>query len=393
MHNVVVGTNIIKPGGEPSQIRSPKVQEAYDQIKEMAHALGPEARLPSIRELKERLGLSLATLDAALGDLEAQRVIRRRQGSGIYVREQVGKKYVCLISEPRFFYQVGASPFWGLLLQNASRKAEDMGLRFGMHFMIPGTNPYADSDIADGSGFSEGLAAEIAAQRVDGVIALGLHESQTKWIKQFGVPMAAFAGAAPYMVKYRYEDVADLAMDSLVEQGCSRIGLMYFENVGLSAAVERAAHRPTAPIWMESVSQEREHGSLISLAFNAFLRRQASSPVDGLLCLDDMMAQGALMAMHRLGLRPGMDLKIATYANESSPILLGWEHEITRIGFDPKDLVEALYGSLALQWDPTTSIEHLWQESYYDAAKDEHSFYLHPHRIPPLDDNERSELE
>lgn len=66
----------------------------YRQIKEQlakkikAGLLEPGVRLPSVRELASDLLVSLITVRRAYADLEAERLIVRRQGQGTYVSQE-----------------------------------------------------------------------------------------------------------------------------------------------------------------------------------------------------------------------------------------------------------------------------------------------------------------
>ena len=67
---------------------------------------------------------------------------------------------------------------------------------------------------------------------------------------------------------------------------------------------------------------------------------------DGIVSVDDMLTQGLLMAMDRHGLRVGRDVHVATQSNRHSPALLGWEPAITRIEFDPAEIVSTMFDAL-----------------------------------------------
>ena len=104
---------------EPLAYRS-KPQELCAQLAALAQRLGPEAKLPTVTELRKSLGVSLTTLNSALGQLEERGVIERRHGVGIFVAAQWQPKHVpkaiSLVCDPTFFQVAGHSPFWDLLV-------------------------------------------------------------------------------------------------------------------------------------------------------------------------------------------------------------------------------------------------------------------------------------
>src|SRR5688500_12473756 len=104
-------------------VRQTKLQETCGQLEDLAHSLGPDAKLPTVIQLRDRFGVSVATLNSALTELEAQRVIRRKHGVGIYVSPRIRQRTVCLICDPSFFRVAGASPFWNLLVDQVRQRA------------------------------------------------------------------------------------------------------------------------------------------------------------------------------------------------------------------------------------------------------------------------------
>jgi DNA-binding LacI/PurR family transcriptional regulator len=67
---------------------------------------------------------------------------------------------------------------------------------------------------------------------------------------------------------------------------------------------------------------------------------------DGVVIADDMMTHGALIALDKLKVRAGTDLKIATHANRGSMVLLGREDDLTLIEIDPAEIVQAMFDML-----------------------------------------------
>lgn len=59
-----------------------------------------------------------------------------------------------------------------------------------------------------------------------------------------------------------------------------------------------------------------------------------------------MMARGALVALSKLGLRPGIEIQIATHTNKGSTALHGYEDDLYFIEIDPAQIVSALFSML-----------------------------------------------
>ena len=76
----------IYPWREP-QAGGPVIRQVYDQVREAIHAgaLKPGGRLPSSRDLAQRLGVARASVVAAYDQLLAEGYTEGRKGSGTYV--------------------------------------------------------------------------------------------------------------------------------------------------------------------------------------------------------------------------------------------------------------------------------------------------------------------
>jgi len=67
---------------------------------------------------------------------------------------------------------------------------------------------------------------------------------------------------------------------------------------------------------------------------------------DGLVIEDDMVASGVHKALEELGVRVGVDVKIATHANAGSPVGFGLHGRVIQLLFDPTDFVQAMFALL-----------------------------------------------
>jgi len=93
------------------------------------------AKLPSVRGLMLRYGLSISTVNTALRQLEKEGLIETRQGSGIYVSSQTGARYVEFHRQLEPAYNVDAKEFsltraiqqagWKVAVKRHSRDYDD----------------------------------------------------------------------------------------------------------------------------------------------------------------------------------------------------------------------------------------------------------------------------
>jgi len=71
--------------------RRPRLKEACRQLQGMAEELGAEAKLPTLAELRDQLGISMQTLSDAVRELEKRNVLKSVHGVGIYVADHKPK--------------------------------------------------------------------------------------------------------------------------------------------------------------------------------------------------------------------------------------------------------------------------------------------------------------
>lgn len=70
----------------------PRLQEACTRLHRLALELGPDAKLPTMTELRSQLGTSLQTVNDAVRELERRKVVRSVYGVGIYVGQPEPRK-------------------------------------------------------------------------------------------------------------------------------------------------------------------------------------------------------------------------------------------------------------------------------------------------------------
>jgi DNA-binding LacI/PurR family transcriptional regulator len=152
--------------------------------------------------------------------------------------------------------------------------------------------------------------------------------------------------------------MAHLAIAHLVEQGCRSIGIWLsndhnYENY---SAIFRSTlqkygldYEPALVKAMPSVTDE---GNAISsqeqgyrMAYEVFRTFNGPRP-DGLFLSGDMTTAGALVALNKLHVAVGDDLKIATHANKGSPMLFGMENDLILLEIDPAEIVQAMFAQM-----------------------------------------------
>ncbi len=367
--------------------RETKFQKVRTELESLANRLGPEQKLPPIRELAVTMNASVSTLTGVLEELENQNLVYRRHGVGIFVSPSRIKS-IWLICDSQFFSE-GYSPFWNVLIAHARSRASQNNEHLSMHFTMP--HGYPDAIL------HHTLVEEIRAGRVHGILGVGLRRPTARWIISQGVPFTAFAGWAPYVVNLNYRELINLGIRELRQRGCRRIG---FWNPTVSV-VEDVEDKPSrcfpTDIFYECMAGQglevdaslvKNNWNLAGLPTNESnsqqgyrtareVFEQTSNRPDGILISDDSMTQGALLALAQMGIRPGRDVLVASHSNKGTPLLLESANDMIRIEFDPAELVQRLFDMLETLMAgqiPTTTTQ---------TASDLNIEFVHPRVLLP----------
>lgn len=335
-----------------------KAQDIHSRLFEMATALGPNAKLPTVQQMRRDLGVSITTLDSVLKQLETQNVIYRRQGSGIFVSPRLHQKCVGLVCEPAFF-SAGISPFWQELIECARRRAEENGESFRFYLALRSSNgllPLPD-DLLD----------DISSQRLHGVLFLGNNDAAQEELEARGVPCVVFAGRGRYGVEIDTEQLIGLAANHLFGLGCCRPALLCHwetrmdppligEETREMATLRRLLEGRGLQYDVRLMWDARTLGSRFAAipethqeqGYQAVMHLFDGSipPPDSLLSMDDMMTRGALAGLARLGLTPGQDVQVVSHCNRGSRVLSGEDENISFVEIDPAEIVSTMFSHL-----------------------------------------------
>lgn len=352
---------------EPIRHRT-KTQAITANLTDLARRLGPGARMPTIQQLCVSLGVSVVTLNRALSELEAQNIITRKHGVGIFVSARLGQRTVGLVYD-RDIFAAGASPFCGLLVEAARTRAAGENETFSFYLAMPSK---------DGLPVHDDLVEDLRAAKLDGLIFVGENNpAAAQYLGRQEIPLVAlsYAPLAPYRVCIDWAQSVRLGVQALAREGCKNIALWLPVGGGLGRAegensfpeldAFRAALKThklafhSELVWRDAQLQQNADASTpgSQLGANQEQGFRAAHEIfgdkakrdlapDGLVILDDMMARGALVTLQQLGVRVGRDLKIATHVNKGSETLVPFESSVARMEIDPLEIAGALFGML-----------------------------------------------
>ena len=351
---------------EPSRLNV-RVQEICSQLKELALQQGPGTKLPTTRQLCQLFNTNPTTLNDALKQLEAQDVISRRQGSGIFVSSRLYRKCITILFCARLCIADATSPFWGMLWSLFASEMEKRNAtdEYYCSFHLVLDLPGGEETLPPGKlGLPESFINEVLNQQVHGVLAVGIEKGVYEWLTQHQIPSVTFAGLGTGKIRMDSMGGTSMGARRLIEQGCQRpeMWLPYWpkwddevytcwHEILVQAHCRNAtdAIQIADPIFVQpynSINDYQQQG--YRLALKVFGGPQEDWP-DGIFINNDLMTAGILCALEELGIQVGKDVHIVSNANAGSPILPDIRtREITLLEIDPGEIVQSMFTQLDL---------------------------------------------
>lgn len=168
-----------------TQAAPSKREEVKSYLRDEAQRVGSGGKLPTVLELRGKLGVAKATVNSALEELEVEGIVRRRRGSGIFASEDISQKRIGLVFGGNVF-EVGRSPFYSILLARSLARAVSHGEKFSFYIDVPteGGDPSfpAHQDLMDA----------LARKRLHGILLVSRSSpEQEAWLRAQGVPLVS----------------------------------------------------------------------------------------------------------------------------------------------------------------------------------------------------------
>jgi DNA-binding LacI/PurR family transcriptional regulator len=360
---------------ETQPVRShPKLDETYSRLVSMTAAMEPGTRLPKVTDLCRDLDVSMVTLGKALARLEAEGVLNRKHGLGIFTN-RLYKHSIYVICDPALFRTVDSSPMWSMLLDHLKVRAEAADEKLSLRFAGLGSGPGVHLDLR--------LKQEIRQREMDGVILLGLNDQTTQWIIDQDVKNVGYGSKAQFRVRNDHFAQVTAGVEVLAKADCKRIAYwgtiapwrvedviiagQEREKLPFKAALDLHQLEYFPELFESGIDQANEKTNMVEaslreqgfrLATRVFSQPRELWP-DGIVTGNDVGTLGALVAMSKLGVRVGRDVLVATHANTGSSVLHGYEDELAIISFAPDKFVRALFGLIEQLIEGKTPTEHI----------------------------------
>ena len=292
-------------------------------------------RLPSTAALAERWGIRAPSVHAALAALVKDGLLERQPGRGTFV--SIGKPALTAVA----IYTTAdalanpVSSVQRVILAELQRQLTEDGIDAQVV-----VDPRHEEALAEPWEPLRQLSRE---HRVGATIAAAAIHYALPWLGRLPQVAAfvAFAGDEGIAghVTMDFNQMSDLCLGALAEQGCRSVGLMC--NMRMDTRLADGRTPPEAAFYgyfkakardlklrvrdtwiMPRGAQAIEACRFHAYGYEAFrdLWRQKDRP-DGLMIFPDSFVPGVLLAMAELGVRAPDHIKLAYHRNEQTPIL------------------------------------------------------------------------
>jgi DNA-binding LacI/PurR family transcriptional regulator len=338
----------------PSDIIRPipdgnKAVDASRMLERMARHIGPGNKLPTVRDLCKTMQISRYTMDAALNDLEAQGLLARKHGSGLYVTSLVQTRRIAFVVRRDIIESSkGAADSTHLIIDGL--RAE--GARRNTLLTCYSYDPNHDKEKFG----LQPIEWDVQNGRVDGVIVGGLNATQGNPLQTLGIPCVVISGDVDHravQVRYDFPAMISKGAQALLQAGRRRVGLAYPVRANNSAfgdslelfrqsMREMGIEEDSRWLMPFSADEVRIRALEASRQFHRLWERPDRP--DALLSLDDQFTAGLLHAVEVLRVEIPGDLLVASHANKG--LNLFDHHSVIRIEYDMGDIAARLLGAL-----------------------------------------------
>lgn len=306
----------------PSSLRETRYQELFDRYRDQISSgqLAPGARLPSFPELRTQ-GYGQATIEKALRMLEAEGLVERNNGRGVFVTAPRSRPaQTGLVGLLGLRDGSGLHPYWSELLVGAQ-------------------------DALHGQGYDIALIKDLEQtrwERLEGVLTFGYEGLQWARRRPLTMPLVALMAveaSVPYLEVDEFSAM-QAAVAHLVRLGHRKIAYLVVAGGELPrlpgyCAGLAAANIPVQPAW---IRRFEAGGPTSSVAFTNTARAAmedwlaqdwTSLGCTALIVWNDDAALGAMRALRQAGYRIPEDVSVVGF--DGSPVAALCEPALTTL--------------------------------------------------------------
>ncbi|MDA3962384.1 MAG: GntR family transcriptional regulator [Planctomycetota bacterium] len=287
--------------------------------------LSEGSRLPTTTELRARFGVSIATLQKALGELVDAGMIERHPRRGSFVRRASAAGTVCLLLGTDVFRHENAA-FHAVMIDAFRSEAARAGLNVELKMLLDD-----DAFAANAERFGRELDLGLYGLVVSFFGTRRLHT----WLKDRKAPCLNRSGAA-----IDYANLGAQGVRYLAAQGFEHLMvLMPQGNVVAGKPEHDGIAQALAELGAQAPSCEFIEGAPSDSGGREAMHQRLASPVpanSAILSFNDVMTRGALFCLLEAGLHIPDDIGFLTHANQGVPLLSSVP--LSTLMIDPKQI-------------------------------------------------------
>ena len=307
-----------------------KPKPAHLQISEavrnliLGGKLAPGERIPSTHELAKLWRAHVPAVHAALTTLVKEDLLVRVPGSGTFVTDHAGQRFVALAA--LFSEAIHDSDYQARVFRLVDSILRERGFQT-CHYVKPNySEAWAD------------FRKDIASGRLSGAAFFAMWARELgDALQQKGIP---FIGPHEQPINFVYVDYETMARDGaryLVERGCRKIAFMGGDLPASFRAVLGEAGVPIHEPWLRSAVSPHVPGAGWE-QFRELWAARDEKP-DGLLVLDDVLFRDVALGILNSHIRVPDQLQVVTHSNKGSG--LAYPFPVALLEIDPREVAEA----------------------------------------------------
>jgi DNA-binding LacI/PurR family transcriptional regulator len=179
----------------------------------------PGEQVPSTDALAKIWHTNVSTVHAAMIELGKEGLLDRRQGKGTFVRRRDQRLEKVAIYYPSRMFGDEGDPFQRALFGALHHLLQKRDIHVDL--MVDPRSP------ADQAAAWRPLVAAIRQRRIQGLIVPAVDLPHLHWLRKLAIPSAlATLEDLPNIVGFDHQQLFDLALGRLAEQGCRSVGLI-----------------------------------------------------------------------------------------------------------------------------------------------------------------------
>ncbi|MCF6175507.1 MAG: GntR family transcriptional regulator [Victivallaceae bacterium] len=315
----------------------PQVKMAYQWLHTQIIDMAVGVPLPPVATIMQQLAVSRATLDSAYRMLEAEGLIERHPGKGVFVSDRCATGEIAIVIKSTLL-SAESSAFFRLAVTSLTKAISELNPRWQVKLHVG-----QDTETDEAFPATLDLTSPVLLPSLRGVFSFCPLFGLGTELEERGVPLVRLgASNNRCSVSYDRNDFLERSIQHLAGRGCCSVGLIYavnrrrtqransiIETERLVAELAGRAGLQYHHEWLMVHDGDWSETTGYELLQNFW---QLNNRPDAVVVTDDILCNGALRALLQLGVSLPDDLSLVTLANQGGA--LAYHEPVTRVEFD-----------------------------------------------------------